>query len=1582
MGLRPGSHCTLNFRISTLTTSLLRLCLFAAALACLPTALFAVTQLHISTTGNDTNSGTAALPVRTPQGAQVRVRSLIQAGLTDSVEVVFAAGTYVMDAPLELRPEDSGTAAFPITWRAATGATVVLSGGRQITGPWTNGGGGVWFTDLAGIGLGAGQWNFRELFVNGNRATRARFPNKSQANPFLYATGGAFDHAIIAPALVKAAWGSAADAQINIVPQSRFFNQWNTVTAVNTTTGRIDIADSERHRTIDSGSWFWIEGVQAELDEPGEWFLNPSTGRLHYMPQPGVDPNSLNIIAPFLNRIVNAKGDVNANTHVKFVRFDGLEFRHTTFTLGHIEARVHTDTVIMFENTLDSSVRNCRFENIGGYALWLHLDSQRNVFDNNNVQHSGGGGVLMTGARFAYMDDTKIYTPGTAAAKVAPILNEVTRNTVEHCGKVRFYGGGVHLDSRPFSMSMSPGNLIARNHFNDLSRNGVFAFRNQGGNVVEYNRIHNAMQTTIDGGCIHFATMNHLNAPNFILNNWLYDIWGYEQKPDGNVVRRLANGVFLDWDTSNTTVRENWIYNSVGGSVKTIWDNWNLVVANNVSSDTPITPPFSADVGPAGTATYGIDLATNKLTGSVIHYTQTSNFSTTGTWTPETAVGIVGLFEFNFLSGTAAVPSQAVYSLPITEAGKYQISLLYKPGTDRASNVPITIAHAGGTSTVTWNMREGSTHGFAVEVGEWRFTPGGTNTVTLSTTGTNGKVIADSVAFVKIEDSAPAKFVRNLANGNAQRVVLYGTSLTANGGWVSQLQSAAEAAYPGLTTWVNSGGSGQASNWGVTNLQTKVIDQNPDTVFIEFSMNDAAETLNITRAQAIANLTTMVNGILAAHPTCEIILQIMNPADWQPGDTFNVRANLALYQQDYRNFATANGLRCIDHMPAFGALYEKGSPAYRAHVPDGIHPSAGGWSLYMTPTLLQSLGIPTSATGTPQTIIDNSNAAPAFVLTGDWTASAASPGFIGANYLHDGNAGKGSKTAVYTPDFLQAGTYPVFLRWAADTNRATNVPVTVNHSGGSQVITVNQRASGGLWNKLGDFPFAAGTTGNVTIGTTGTNGFVVADAIGVGVIPATAPEVRLRMDNARAAEPSSVGGAARKSVITVWMPEPLTTSLTVNLSYPVATAIAGFDYAALPSFITIPAGETSASVEFTPLADNFGESDETFRIAAAPGSGYVLSSPIEATVLIENTSTALITEAFSGTAIALNGKTADVFSSAIASAGGSSTWVAATGFLQSGAASGGTGSAFLNVGNFINNAKGTANGKFQLTATLSPTTGSWMSLGFATQTAPSTLKSFTNTGSGVTTTGAGTIIYRAQTGVVSPNTNGELDMFGFSNQNAVDGPDGNTGARTVSMILDLTPAGGYNGTTNFGTLTWSDSVLGTIGTFTHTVARDVGSVFISGANPFTGAISNLSLTQILPPPPTFESWIAGFGLAVADQSFTTDPDRDGLANGLEQIFGTNPTSFTPGLAAQQATSSTLTIQHPLSTALAANSTYSYEWSTDLIDWRPSGQFNTTGTRATIAATAPDTNGIVTVVITITAGPNVKLFGRLVAVKTQ
>jgi hypothetical protein len=111
-----------------------------------------------------------------------------------------------------------------------------------------------------------------------------------------------------------------------------------------------------------------------------------------------------------------------------------------------------------------------------------------------------------------------------------------------------------------------------------------------------------------------------------------------------------------------------------------------------------------------------------------------------------------GLFRFDYLVGTAETPSEATYTLPIPEDGIYQISLLYPAGKDRASNVPVTIRHADGQAELSWDMRKGSKNGFSVELGKYPFQAGKPATVTLATRGTDGLVIADGVALVKVSD--------------------------------------------------------------------------------------------------------------------------------------------------------------------------------------------------------------------------------------------------------------------------------------------------------------------------------------------------------------------------------------------------------------------------------------------------------------------------------------------------------------------------------------------------------------------------------------------------------------------------------------------------------------------------------------------------------------------------------------------------------------------------------------------------------------------------------------------------------------
>ncbi len=156
-----------------------------------------------------------------------------------------------------------------------------------------------------------------------------------------------------------------------------------------------------------------------------------------------------------------------------------------------------------------------------------------------------------------------------------------------------------------------------------------------------------------------------------------------------------------------------------------------------------------------------------------------------------------------------------------------------------------------------------------------------------------------------------------------------------------------------------------------------------------------------------------------------------------------------------------------------------------------------GQTYSFTVTAHNALGSgPASAQGTVKALyvrdVDDSDTADVTVV-GDW-APGAGTGFVGPRYLHDRNAGKGTKSVSFTPD-LAAGTYRVSLAWVANANRATNVPVTVDHADGSATVVVNQTQAGGQWNELGVFTFDSGGTQGVTIATTGTNGYVVADGV-------------------------------------------------------------------------------------------------------------------------------------------------------------------------------------------------------------------------------------------------------------------------------------------------------------------------------------------------------------------------------------------------------------------------------------------------------------------------------------------------------
>jgi autotransporter-associated beta strand protein len=130
-------------------------------------------------------------------------------------------------------------------------------------------------------------------------------------------------------------------------------------------------------------------------------------------------------------------------------------------------------------------------------------------------------------------------------------------------------------------------------------------------------------------------------------------------------------------------------------------------------------------------------------------------------------------------------------------------------------------------------------------------------------------------------------------------------------------------------------------------------------------------------------------------------------------------------------------------------------------------------------------------------ISDNSDPA-GVTVNGTWTVSTV-PGYYGANYLFASttNAVEPGATCVFAPALPQTANYDVYLRWVANANRATNVPVDIAFADNQTTVFVDQTTNGGAWVWLGTFPFETGNSNSVTLrNNTGQNGkYVVADAV-------------------------------------------------------------------------------------------------------------------------------------------------------------------------------------------------------------------------------------------------------------------------------------------------------------------------------------------------------------------------------------------------------------------------------------------------------------------------------------------------------
>lgn len=566
---------------------------------CALTAQETEADFYIAPNGNDLHPGTMEQPFATFERAQIAVQETLKSAKQKDILVLVRGGVYNLEKPLIFKPDDGGTENISITYSAYPNERPMLSGGRQITG-WRKQKDNLWTAKLPNVK--SGQWWFRQLFVDGQRLIRARYPNKG----FLTIKSVSDDVKKI-----------TFEKKISLKNPGKQMSE--IVVIQNWSISRALILSSKQNivNTVTAPGWVGHDWTTAQpdkpaflehalefVDQPGEWYLDAGTGTLYYQAETDENPNDREFIAPVLEQLLRVEGTLE--NPVRNLCFRGLEFGYASWQLPEIgysgiqacfygakyndEPTFAMPLAIQLTYSTHCNFEQCKIKHVGASGLGLGAGCKNNKIIGCEFCDIGANGIMVGWREKEDRLPRKWFENDWENQQDVPVENEISNCFVHECGAQNWGAVGI-FDA------FSKRTRIAHNLITDLPYSGIsIGFRwdtdptSQSGCIVEFNHIHNVMKNLADGGGIYTLGFQ----PGTILRgNLIYDVHRSSFAHGG----AANNGVFLDQGSKGFLVEDNIIYSTSGEPVrfnqcKEDWDIW----INNSFGVKPDEAEFPTDI--------------------------------------------------------------------------------------------------------------------------------------------------------------------------------------------------------------------------------------------------------------------------------------------------------------------------------------------------------------------------------------------------------------------------------------------------------------------------------------------------------------------------------------------------------------------------------------------------------------------------------------------------------------------------------------------------------------------------------------------------------------------------------------------------------------------------------------------------------------------------------------------------------------------------------------------------------------------------------------------------------------------------